>query len=91
MAARGPWVVMPLVAVIALGGLVDLEEHTRAAPPSAPTGFGTQVVAVTSGPMDQSVTADGTVAVAQQQKASFASSGTVTAVNVAAGQTGQGR
>jgi multidrug efflux pump subunit AcrA (membrane-fusion protein) len=60
-----PWVVMPLVAVVALGGWWILKSNSSSAT-AAPTGFGTQVVAVTSGPMDQSVTADGTVAVAQR-------------------------
>ena len=83
--ASRPWIVMPVVAVVALGGWW-IWRSTSSSAATTTTGFGTQVVDVTSGSMDQSVTSAGTVAVAQSQKASFSSSGTVTAVNVAAGQ-----
>jgi macrolide-specific efflux system membrane fusion protein len=83
--ATRPWVVMPLVVVIALGGWWGWK--TFAGSSSAAAGFGSQVVEVTEGTMDQVVTSEGTVAVADQQDASFTSSGTVTAVNVTAGQT----
>src|SRR4051812_35945739 len=46
-----------------------------------------QVVEVTSGPMSQTVSAEGTVAAAATDDLSFGSSGTVTAVNVKAGDT----
>jgi macrolide-specific efflux system membrane fusion protein len=83
--ATRPWVVMPLVVVIALGGWWGWK--TFAGSSSAAAGFGSQIVEVTEGTMDQVVTSEGTVAVADQQDASFTSSGTVTAVNVTAGQT----
>jgi macrolide-specific efflux system membrane fusion protein len=46
-----------------------------------------QLVAVTSGPMSVTVSAEGTVAAAQTDDLSFSSAGTVTAVNVKAGDT----
>jgi multidrug efflux pump subunit AcrA (membrane-fusion protein) len=46
-----------------------------------------QVVPVTRGPMSETVSADGTVAAAQTDDLSFSSSGTVTAVDVKAGDT----
>jgi len=83
LAAR-PWIVMPLVALVALGGWWGWK--TTAGDSSSSAAAGSQVVEVTSGPMSQIVTSEGTVAVAEQQDASFSASGTVTAVNVAAGQ-----
>ena len=52
----------------------------------------TQAVTVSRGPLSQTVTAQGTVAAAQTDELNFTSSGTVTAVNVKAGdkvQSGQ--
>ena len=46
-----------------------------------------QLVAVTKGPIGNSVSAEGTVAAAQTADLNFAGSGTVTAVNVKAGDT----
>lgn len=46
-----------------------------------------QVVEVTRGDMAQTVSAEGTVAAASTDELSFASAGTVTAVNIAAGDT----
>jgi macrolide-specific efflux system membrane fusion protein len=83
LAAR-PWIIMPLVALLALGGWWAWK--TTAGDSSSSAAVGNQVVEVTSGPMSQVVTSEGTVAVAQQQDASFSASGTVTAVNVTAGQ-----
>ncbi len=79
-----PWLVMPLVAVVALAGWWVWQARTSGASSAPDTG--SEVVPVTSGPMARTETADGTVAVADQQDASFTSSGTVTAVNVVAGQ-----
>jgi multidrug efflux pump subunit AcrA (membrane-fusion protein) len=79
---RRPWVVMPLVAVIALGGWVVLK-------PASASSSGSQAprtVAVTEGTMDRTVSAQGTVAAAQTDDLSFTAAGTVTAVNVVAGQ-----
>jgi multidrug efflux pump subunit AcrA (membrane-fusion protein) len=46
-----------------------------------------QIVAVTSGPMSETVSAEGTVAAAETDDLRFAAAGTVTAVNVKAGDT----
>ena len=79
-----PWVVMPLVALVVLGGWAMFFR-------SSASGTGTvqttdQVVAATSGSIAETVSAQGTVAAAQTDNLNFASSGTVTAVNVKAGQ-----
>ena len=79
-----PWVVMPLVAVVVLGGWAMFFR-------SSASGTGTvqttdQVVAATSGSIAETVSAQGTVAATQTDNLNFASSGTVTAVNVKAGQ-----
>jgi multidrug efflux pump subunit AcrA (membrane-fusion protein) len=84
LAAR-PFVLLPLAVVLALAGWWAFNTFTGSSS-SAAAGFGSQTVQVTQGSMDQSVTSTGTVAVADQQDASFSSSGTVTAVNVSAGQ-----
>jgi hypothetical protein len=52
--ATRPWVVMPLVVVIALGGWWGWK--TFAGSSSAAAGFGSQIVEVTEGTMDQVVT-----------------------------------
>src|SRR5215510_9366932 len=79
-----PWVVMPLVAVLAVGGwwLWFRPDDNNA---GAATSNG-QVVTVTQGPMARTVSADGTIAAAQTDDLNFTSAGTVTAVNVKAGQ-----
>jgi multidrug efflux pump subunit AcrA (membrane-fusion protein) len=74
---------MPLVALVAVGGWFIL--RPEADPPAATTATTGQLVAATTGDMAQTVSAEGTVAAAQTDDLSFSSSGTVTAVNVAAG------
>ena len=80
---RRPWVVMPVVAVLGLGGWLVLK-------PASASSSGAQsaprTVAATEGTMDKTVSAQGTVASAQTDDLSFTSAGTVTAVNVVAGQ-----
>jgi macrolide-specific efflux system membrane fusion protein len=84
-AAAKPWIVMPLVAVLALGGWFLLRPDETADNASAQ---GTdQVVEATVGDMALTVSAEGTVAAADTEDLSFTSAGTVTAVNVEAGQT----
>ena len=61
-------------------------DASESADPAA-TAAVRRLVEVTSGTVDQSVTAEGTVAAAESDDLSFSSSGTVTAVNVTAGDT----
>ena len=81
---KKPWVVMPLVALLALGGWFVFKPDDRA---SAGQGAAAndQVVQATVGTMAKTVSADGTVAAATTDDLNFDSSGTVTAVNVKAG------
>ena len=79
-----PWVVMPLVAIVALGAWwIWFRPDDGADSAAADTE---QVVEVTTGTMAQTVSAEGTIAAAQTDDLSFTSAGTVTAVNVKAGQ-----
>jgi multidrug efflux pump subunit AcrA (membrane-fusion protein) len=80
---KKPWVVMPLVAVLAVGGWLVLRPDASADEASGQAE--PQVVEATVGTMSRTVTADGTVAAAETEDLSFAASGTVTAVNVEAG------
>ena len=81
---KKPWVVMPLVALLALGGwFVFKPDDSASAGQSAAAND--QVVQATVGTMAKTVSADGTVAAASTQDLNFGSSGTVTAVNVKAG------
>jgi macrolide-specific efflux system membrane fusion protein len=87
--ARRPFVVMPVVAALALGGWLLFKPGSSSAT-NAPAL--SRTVAATVGPMATTVSAQGTVAAARTSDLSFASAGTVTAVNVVAGQkvtTGQ--
>lgn len=79
-----PFVVMPAVAVIAVGGWYAVAgRDTGSGGSTTPTE---QVVEVTVGTIAKTVTAQGVVAAAESDDLNFASSGTVTAVNVKAGQ-----
>lgn len=82
-----PWVVMPVVAVLLLGGwFAYRDRRDDGGASSAQTITATdQEVEVTVGDLAQTVSAEGTVAAAQTDDLSFASAGTVTAVNVKAG------
>ncbi|MGN6696356.1 MAG: biotin/lipoyl-binding protein, partial [Aquihabitans sp.] len=80
---KKPWVVMPLVALLALGGWFAFRPDDDA---SADQQAATQqTVDATVGTMAKTVSADGTLAAADTEDLSFASAGTVTAVNVKAG------
>jgi len=78
-----PAVIIPAIAVIAAA----VWWTTRSSSPStANAGAVERTVAVTSGPMRQTVSASGTLQPANSQNLNFATSGQVTAVNVKAGQ-----
>lgn len=83
--ARKPFVVMPAVAVVAFGGwYAAMGRDSGSGGTELPTE---QIVAATVGTIAKTVTAQGVVAAADSDDLNFASSGTVTAVNVKAGQT----
>ena len=86
--AAKPFVVMPLVAVLGLGGWWALRSDGNTEDGAAEVAAD-QVVDVTSGPMALTVSAEGTVVAAETDDLSFGSAGTVTAVNVSAGDTVQ--
>lgn len=80
---KKPWVVMPLVALLALGGwFVFRPDDDASAGEQAAT---VQTAEATVGTMARTVSADGTLAAADTEDLSFGSAGTVTAVNVKAG------
>ena len=79
-----PWIIMPLVALLAFGGWwIWFRPDDGNAASAAPSD---QVVTATKGPMARTVSAEGTIAAAQTDDLSFTSAGTVNAVNVKAGQ-----
>ena len=80
---KKPWVVMPLVALLAFGGWFALRPEENASAGQATDTE--QVVEATTGTMAKTVSADGTIAAAETEDLSFGSAGTVTAVNVEAG------
>jgi macrolide-specific efflux system membrane fusion protein len=80
---RRPWVVLPVVAVLAVGvWWFGFRSDGSSAGAASATQ---QLVAVTKGPIGNTVSAEGTVAAAQTANLSFTGSGTVTAVDVKAG------
>ena len=85
--AAKPFVVMPLVAVLGLGAWWGLRSDDGA--DSGTADAADQVVEATTGPMALTVSAEGTVAAAETDDLSFTSAGTVTAVNVSAGDVVQ--
>ncbi len=77
-----PVVIIPLALVVAAAVWWALHSSS-----SSSTGAAVQrVVAVTAGPMSQTVSATGTLAPSDTQNLNFSTSGQVTAVNVKAGQ-----
>jgi membrane fusion protein, macrolide-specific efflux system len=76
-----PWTVVPLVVVLG-GGTWFLARSD--ADDTEPTTI-ERTVEATAGPMDQVVSASGTVEAADTEQLGFTAAGTVTAVNVAAG------
>lgn len=82
--ATKPFVVMPTIAVLVLVGWWFLRPDDGAG--STDVAVGEQVVEATIGSMTETITAEGTVAYADSEDLSFSASGTVTSVNVEAGQ-----
>lgn len=78
-----PYVVLPALLVLAVVVGLGMGALGGAATPT--TSSTAQVATVTRGPMTQTVSAQGTVAAAQSDNLSFGSSGTVTSVDVKAG------
>src|SRR5205085_10757509 len=83
--ATKPYVVMPTVAVVIFSGWFAVQTRGDGAQGGANDTPAEQVVDVTVGPMSRTVSAQGTVAAAESDDLSFAAAGTVTAVNVKAG------
>ena len=79
---RKPYVLLPGVVAVAVVVGLGMGALGDPATTAAPTS---QVATATRGPMTQTVSAEGTVAAAQTDNLSFGSSGTVTAVDVKAG------
>jgi multidrug efflux pump subunit AcrA (membrane-fusion protein) len=80
-----PYVVMPTVAVLIFSGWFAVQARGSGADNGATDNPAEQVVDVTVGPMSRTVSAQGTVAAAEADDLNFAAAGTVTAVNVKAG------
>src|SRR6266545_6236877 len=78
-----PVVIVPVVVVAAAGVWLTTRSSSSSSADAAPVE---RTVAVTSGPMRQTVSASGTLQPATTQNLSFTTSGQVTAVNVKAGQ-----
>jgi multidrug efflux pump subunit AcrA (membrane-fusion protein) len=83
---RRPWIAGPLAAVVAFGvwwfGFRSSGDNST----TVATTTTHQLVTVTRGNLTNTVSAEGTVAAAQTDDLSFTAAGTVTAVNVQAGQ-----
>lgn len=82
-----PFVIMPLVAVLGVGAWWFTIRSDDAASTPATATSSEQLVTVTRGAMNSTVSAEGTVAAASTDDLSFTGAGTVTAVNVQAGDT----
>jgi multidrug resistance efflux pump len=80
---RKPYVVVPAVVLVAVAVGLGMGALGGAATPASSSTA--QVASVTRGPMTETVSAEGTVAAAQTDDLRFGTSGTVTAVNVKAG------
>jgi multidrug efflux pump subunit AcrA (membrane-fusion protein) len=83
--ARQPWFVMPVLAVLVLGGWFVV--HRGGGSNAAAGDANERLVTATEGTIGDTVSTQGTLAAADTSDLSFASAGTVTAVNVVAGQT----
>lgn len=83
-----PWILIPVAALIAVGVWYGFfrngSSKSAAAPGAAPTQ---QTFTVSRGTLQQTVTASGTIEPASTEDLNFTSPGTVTAVDVQAGQT----
>lgn len=83
-----PFVVMPAIALVVVAvWWFALRNDAVAQTATTVSNSTTQLASVTTGSMSTTVSAEGTVAAAETDDLSFASSGTVTAVNVSAGDT----
>ena len=82
--AKQPWVVMPAAAVLVFSGWFVVQSRGGNSASSLPTE---QVVDVTKANMARTVSAQGTVEAVDSDDLSFSAAGTVTAVNVTAGQS----
>ena len=81
-AIRRPWVVMPLVGVIGVGAWLALRSESTSADTNTPVETTEEA---TVGSMAQTVSAEGTLEPAQTDDLSFGAAGTVTGVDVEAG------
>ena len=83
---RRPWILVPVVVVVGLG-VWFFAIRSDGSSDAAATTTTKQLVTVTRGALTNAVSAEGTVAAAQTDDLSFSAAGTVTAVNVKAGDT----
>ena len=85
---RNPFIVIPVIAVVCVAAFGLWWVGIRSDGDSAGAATTTRTLATaTSGPLSETVSAEGTVAAADTDDLSFAAAGTVTAVNVKAGDT----
>ena len=78
-----PWLIVPLALVVGVGSWAAFGRKTSSGSAAATTVD--RIVDVTQGPLTRTVTATGTIDAADTENLSFTSSGTVTAVDVKAG------
>jgi multidrug efflux pump subunit AcrA (membrane-fusion protein) len=83
---RRKWWIIGAAAVVLIGGATGLTLWLTSSSPSAGLVLKTETVAVTTGTIKQTVATSGSLEPSSQATLSFAVSGTVTAVNVKAGQ-----
>ena len=86
---RRPWITVLIVVVVASGiaGGVWWFADRNANATAAASGPVNRLVAASVGTIKKSITTTGTLTPADQEQVNFAATGTVTAVNVSAGQT----
>jgi multidrug efflux pump subunit AcrA (membrane-fusion protein) len=80
---RNPAVVLPVAVLLVVGGWLVYRSSTKSSASAAATE---RTVTATSGTMAQTISSSGTIEPESTEELSFASSGTVTAVKVKAGQ-----
>ncbi len=83
---RRKWWIIGAVAVVLIGGATGLTLWLTSSTPPAGLVLKTETVAVTTGTLKQTVSTSGTLEPSSQATMNFAVSGTVTGVNVKAGQ-----
>jgi macrolide-specific efflux system membrane fusion protein len=86
---RRPWITVLIVVIVAggLAGGVWWFADRNANATAAASGPVNRLVAASVGTIKKSITTTGTLTPADQEQVNFAATGTVTAVNVSAGQT----